>query len=158
MIGNFLKIRELNREAPFGYLLKIEVLLLETLLDSLQIALAIQQTNKNDAFLGKEHSRLIKIKNYLDSNLCSDIKIQDVAKVFYLSPRQLDRIMIKGFGMSFYQYLTNLRMNMAIRLLKQTEDTITAIAEKSGFSGYQHLYRVLKRNGCDICQMRDADH
>jgi len=158
MINNFHKIQELNEKALSGYLLKIEILLLEILIDSLQIAVSIQQTDKNNFFTSKEHSRLIKIKNYLDSNLCSDIRIQDVSRVFCLSPKQLNRIILKGFGMSFYQYLTNLRMNMAIRLLMQTEDTISDIAEKSGFSSYQHLYRVLKRNGYNIKQLREASN
>ena len=100
--------------------------------------------------VGDEWKDVKKLGGSSDWNGSASI---DLSK--YVSPRQLDRIIIKGFGMSFYQYLTNLRMNMAIRLLKQTEDTITDIAEKSGFSSYQHLYRVLKRNGCDMSRLRD---
>ena len=150
-------IESMKDDTSFGHMLQRKALLLKLLLDSLQVALSIQDTNKNGAFSSKEQFRLIKIKNYLDGNLCSDITIHDVAKEFYLSPRQLDRIILKGFGCSFYQYLIGLRMNMAIRLLKQTDDTIVNIAAKSGFSSYQHLYRVLKRNGYDISKLRAGE-
>lgn len=146
MMNNLSQIGELLAENTFGSLLKTQALLTLTLLDSLRIAHSLYQANKQNVMLNSENSRIIRIKNYLDGNLCTPITIQDVAKVFYLSPRQLDRILIREYGMSFNKYLMNLRMNMAIRLLERGEDTVSNIAVDSGFSSYQQMYRVLKRN------------
>ena len=147
MMGNFHRIEDLLAEEPFGRWMKIEALLTLTLLDSLRIARSLYRAERQAEPMNAEKSRIIRIKNYLDSNLCQPITIQDVAKEFYLSPRQVDRILVKEYGMTFHQYLTNLRMKMAIHLLEEGQNTAGEVALDAGFSSYQQMYRVLRRNG-----------
>ncbi len=85
--------------------------------------------------------RARSILNYLDANLKGDISISDCARTFCMSERQIDRIINTEYGCTFYQYLMKLRVNVAIELIRNTNDSMEEIAEKSGFSSYRQMLR-----------------
>ncbi len=149
MMGTLYEIENMFRADGQGHGLMIKLLLLEVLIASLSIASSLYETEKRTEVTDMDSLRIFRIKNYIDSNICNPINIQTASKAFYISPRQLDRILQKRFGMSFHQYLTRLRVKTALQMLQQDDMRIEDVARGAGFTSYQQMYRVLKRFGYD---------
>lgn len=81
-------------------------------------------------------------QNVLDKEL---IKIKSIAKNFYMSPNYVSVFVKKHAGISIQQYVLKTKIEMAKRLLKQTNLNITEIADKTGFSDSSHFNKIFKR-------------
>ena len=58
-------------------------------------------------------------------------------------------------GVTFHQYLVNLRLNHAEWLLRDEDIPVALVAEKSGFSSSKTFYRVFRdKNGISPKQYR----
>lgn len=139
--------RHLNTDSAYSPVL-VEGILLLILAEFINSAL---QSLTRELVGGRKRrdrsSQAIRIKNFLDANLCNPITTKDIADLLYFSPRQIDRLFIAQFGMSPLQYLHKLRMNTAIHLLETTSVSFQEIAVRCGFTGYQQMLRTLKSNG-----------
>jgi len=69
---------------------------------------------------------------YLQENFSEKIKVSEIAKIACLSVSALERRFQKEIGMSPSNYLKNLRMNEACRLLSETQESIAKIALDCG--------------------------
>lgn len=119
------------------------------------------------AELNLERSRGIihKIKSYIDSHFCEDISLKSLGAMFYMNPTYLGQIFKKAYGVYFREYLMNLRINEAKRLLRQTDLCVYEIAERVGFNNPEYFVtqfeKVVKmtpaeyRNQCLKCGGED---
>ena len=82
-------------------------------------------TNDNDALIQKAIS-------YIEENYSQDLSRETVADAVYLSPSHFSFLFKQKTGLGFMDYLTNVRMQKAIELLK-THMRINDIAEKVGY-------------------------
>lgn len=71
--------------------------------------------------------------SYIREHFREQISLKDVADRLYVSPAYLGRCVQRATGVSFRQYVTDLRIEEAKRLLKQTDKLIYEIAEEVGF-------------------------
>lgn len=76
-----------------------------------------------------------------DINLC----VTMLADEFSISENTLQKIFRKTTGKSFYEYVESIRLNHVYHLLKNSQIPISEIAEKSGFSSYNSMYKAFKR-------------
>ena len=74
------------------------------------------------------------IRLYILDNLQNGVTVQDVARQMAISERQLSRICYHEFGISVGEYIRQLKMEQAKRLLEETDLTIEEIAERLGYS------------------------
>ena len=74
-----------------------------------------------------------KAKEFIDSNLHYKISMEDVAKTIHLSEKHLYKLFKKRFGIPPQQYLINVRMNTAKKLLVSTPMLIKEVALNVGF-------------------------
>lgn len=74
-----------------------------------------------------------KIRNYIDKNYDTDIKISDITKIYGFYPNYLCYLLKKEFEIYPKKYLTNLRIKRACNLLKNTDYSINIIANSIGF-------------------------
>ena len=72
------------------------------------------------------------------------ISVEDVACYFFISRRQLARIMAKH-GETFSGYLRKVRMERASLLLKNKKIPIKDIAFMTGFQSLHYFTRIFKR-------------
>jgi AraC family transcriptional regulator len=86
------------------------------------------------------------IREFLNENLSRKISVADLAGVCGLSPGHLFRAFAKTFGQSPHQYLINLRLSTAERLLVESDLDIAHIAHLSGFSSQSHLTTAMRRH------------
>lgn len=73
-------------------------------------------------------------KLYILDNLQNGVTVQDVAKQLAVSERQLFRVCYREFGISVGEYIRQLKMERAKKLLEETDWSIGEIAEQVGYS------------------------
>lgn len=87
----------------------------------------------------------IPILEYIGKNYPRpELKLSDVASHLCISEAKTSDLLKMSVNMSFRQYLNNLRMEEAKRLLKETDLQISEIAFKVGYNNIQHFNRVFK--------------
>ena len=62
-----------------------------------------------------------------------------------LSPPYLSTIFKKDTGMTFLEYLSKVRMDMAKKLLKETNDTVADICGKVGYSDVRYFTKTFTK-------------
>lgn len=86
-----------------------------------------------------------KIDSFLGTNfMCNNAKSR-IASDLYISPRQLQRIIQKNYGMSYRQKLSETRVQIAVDLLCNSDTPIHKIAEILGYSCSANFSAFIKR-------------
>lgn len=77
--------------------------------------------------------------SYMQENFREDLRLEDVAKIVYLSPGYFCRVFKKATGSSFKEYLHQLRIEKAKELILQTDYKYYEIAEMVGYKNYKYF-------------------
>lgn len=101
----------------------------------------------------EENKRQIKkrqlqqqIMAFLNAHMTdSALSTQMAADVFHISDNTLQKIVRNVTGKTFAEYVEDMRIDMALRLLRTTGDSAESIATQCGFSSYNSMYKVFKR-------------
>lgn len=91
------------------------------------------------------NENLRNILEYVADYYGEDISIQSISKKFTVNPCYLSQLFKRETGMTFTDYITDLRIKNACTLLQNTEMTINEVAEKVGFNDYYYFTRVFKK-------------
>lgn len=86
-----------------------------------------------------------RIKSYVESDYREDLTLQTVADRFDIDKYQLSRAFKQEFGINYWAYVTQVRMNKAAELLVGTSLRNIQIADHTGFLGESHFSRVFKK-------------
>lgn len=108
------------------------------------MSMLFQDINFEESSWGK-NSVVDEIKYYLDINYAEKIKLKDVAKSFGIHPNYLTRIFHNKYGLSPKQYLINLKLKKARRLLTTTELSVSVIASSLGFDDQLAFSKIFKK-------------
>jgi transcriptional regulator GlxA family with amidase domain len=84
------------------------------------------------------------VQDYMIDHLSEDNKIEDLASLVAMSPRNLSRVFKEKTGATILEYVTLLRLELAKTMLNNPEFTIEYIASKCGFKTARQLQRILK--------------
>ncbi|MGI6679216.1 MAG: response regulator [Dehalobacterium sp.] len=94
-------------------------------------------------------SLIEKAVRYMEENHPHELSLEDVARQVYLSPCYFSRLFKQVKGWSFSEYLTQIRIEEARRLLVNTDFQISEIASRVGYRDARYFSQVFKRNeGC----------
>lgn len=80
-----------------------------------------------------DNSRIFEIQNYVQANYQKQLSLNDLAQKLYLSNAYLSKYIKKHFGLSFLEYVNNIRLFHAVDELLYSEKKITRIALDNGF-------------------------
>ena len=87
-----------------------------------------------------------KCLEYIDANFCdSDMNIEKVCRLGFISASSLQRAFIKHIGLSPKQYLMKLRMNKALELLSEGVHSIKEISAMCGIEDEKYFSRAFKQ-------------
>lgn len=81
---------------------------------------------------------------YMASHVFKVLTIDEVAHAVYMSRAQFTRRFRSETGKTFVQYLTELRLAEATRLLRDTQWSVQAICRMVGLSSSSHLRKLLR--------------
>ncbi len=99
-----------------------------------------------------------KAIQYLEKNYDSAISLESVAAELYISPSYLSRIVKEKTGRKFQDWIHYFRMEKAISLLKETQETTNRIAELCGYNSYKLFSEHFKRyTGMTASEYRGTD-
>ncbi|QTQ16059.1 response regulator [Treponema parvum] len=90
-------------------------------------------------------SMIEDISNYVEKNYCT-VTRSFVAEYFNINPSYLSQSFQKYKGMSFIDFVTEVRIKNAKRLLQTTDMKIQVIAEEVGYGSSQHFAKIFKKS------------
>ncbi len=126
-----------------------ELILLDTLPDIIKalnevIIEVIKRDNNSKP--SKMDDMIIKAKEYIDANLSDcELSLSFTAKHLYINPSYLSRMFKKEIGISFVEYITKIRMEKAIELLRKGELKVFEIADCIGISDSNYFSTCFKK-------------
>ncbi|MDQ6417907.1 helix-turn-helix domain-containing protein [Paenibacillus sp. LHD-117] len=85
------------------------------------------------------------ILDYVERHYRDELSISALSEQFNVNANYISQLFRKETGTTFTQYVTELRVAHACRLLTETDLPINEIAEKSGYSDYFYFTRIFKR-------------
>ena len=108
---------------------------------------------------GLTSSQLEKVRNHIDHNLDSQIRLQDLSDLIGHSASHFSRQFKNATGKSPHQFIVLQRVECAKRLLRHTTSSIAEIALDCGFAHQEHLTHVFRRvAGVTPGSYRKASH
>lgn len=128
-----------------GYKKALEVLFCELLLKLSRFCANIE---KPDKVVQLEKPGISDVKSTLDTLFFSYHKapsVEEIIEKMNISRRHFSRLMQKYYGMSYTEKITELRIEYAKQLLKDTDMLISDIAQTVGCSSKQQFARSFKR-------------
>ena len=113
--------------------------------------LSESELNKNSIRI----KRMRSILSYIEAHCQEKLLLSDVAHHEHLSTSYLSHFFTEHFGLSFQEYLSNLRCERARQMLLFTPHTLLTISQECGFSDLRYLNQsFLKNYGCTPKQYR----
>ncbi|WP_406510905.1 helix-turn-helix domain-containing protein [Streptomyces sp. NBC_00212] len=104
---------------------------------------------------GLNPERLLAVTDYMHEHLASHITLEDMAKEALLSRYHFVRQFAAATGKTPVQYLTELRVDTACRLLTTSNELISQVGSRCGFPNPGNFARVFKKHlGCSPLQYR----
>jgi len=88
---------------------------------------------------------IIKAKIYIEENYSKDISLDDVSRVVDISPYYFSKLFKEETGENFIEYLTNIRIEKAKKLLLNREISIKNICVDTGYSDPNYFSRIFKK-------------
>ncbi len=97
-----------------------------------------------------ENNRFEKISNEIKSYIlqnykCPDINVFYISCKFNFSPEYIGKIFKIQNNISITQYLSDIRINKAIELIKERKNTIYEISERVGIFNVNYFYKIFKQ-------------
>lgn len=93
----------------------------------------------------EERSVAQRVKEYIDLYYYNDISLDSLAEVFRVSGSYISKTFAETYNTGFQTYLSELRIEKAKELLKNTDLSIQAVCQKVGFMSYNSFSRTFKR-------------
>ncbi|WP_261381474.1 response regulator transcription factor [Paenibacillus cremeus] len=108
----------------------------------LRLASGMQQPSDED---DPDRSLLQTARQYIDENYNYDLNLTMLAERFNYHPSYFSELFKAKVGKTFIQYLTEVRMAKAVRLLEDTSLNLWDIAELTGFSNASYFSSKFKK-------------
>ncbi|HAU39032.1 MAG TPA: hypothetical protein DCX07_15130 [Phycisphaerales bacterium] len=136
-------LAENQRKAP-GYHCAIRLRIQEMLLAILRDAQVLPHLR--DVF-GPPQARdhIVDVCRFVETRYRGAISVDQAAEIAGLSRSHFHALFRRHTGKTFVEYLNEVRVRAAVRLLKETSSPILDVALACGFGNLSHFYHVFRR-------------
>lgn len=118
-------------------------MLLATLLLQLKKMCRAQREMGGDN--GRVTNRIVgQIQSYISEHYAEKLTLTGIASQFYISPYYLSRLFKRTINLSLIEYINGVRIKAAQNMIEKTNESISSVAEKTGFMTSAHFRRVFK--------------
>ena len=96
----------------------------------------------------KDQDQINKVYEYVFQNIQEGIKLKDAASLVYMEPSSFCRYFKKKSNKTFMNYVKNVRIGIAAKLLSETDKQITQICYESGYNNlanFNHYFKVIMK-------------
>lgn len=133
--------------------------MVDYILTSLMIEISEQAIVKyyEDMENTNENAKFIKILEWIRINIDMDITVSQIANTFSYNPDYLSRVFKSRTGMSFTEYIHDLKISKVKSMLSNSELSVKEIAYKLGFNDEKYMMKLFKKHeGLTPTQYRNA--
>jgi len=103
--------------------------------------------------------RVLKVKNYIAKNYMDEIRLNTLADIAGMSPSAFSRFFKLHTGRNLSEYIIDMRLGYASRMLVDTAKSIAEISFQSGFNNLSNFNRIFKKKkGCSPSEFRENYH
>ena len=103
-----------------------------------------------------ESKRILKVKNYIDEHYKDEINLEQLADLVGMTSTSFSRYFKQRTGKNFLEYIIDIRLGHAARMLIDTTDSISEICWRTGFNTLTNFNRLFrKRKGCNPTEFRE---
>ena len=103
--------------------------------------------------------RVQRVKEYIDQNYRDEIRLQDLAEIASMTPTAFSRFFKLRTAKSISEYVIDVRLGHAARLLADSTMAIVEICYRCGFNNISNFNRIFKkRKGCTPTEFRENYH
>ncbi|MFV0560364.1 MAG: helix-turn-helix domain-containing protein [Enterococcus sp.] len=139
----FTLLESTHAHNKFGYLHSYALIF--ELLDTLFTNFSYEISTKEMKTKLKYHERMTQLTQYIQQNYHLPLSLDELSQVVHLNPSYLSRFFKKYFGMTFFDYLTSIRLDHAYHQLLETELPIMDIYQFCGFQTYHQFNQSFKK-------------
>ncbi|WP_165452756.1 response regulator transcription factor [Paenibacillus thalictri] len=105
--------------------------------------------------LGDANNKFKELLQYTNKHFDEELFLKDLSSKFFINVSYCCELFKKVTGMTFSQYMTDLRMKKAAELLQNSNLSIADVCKSVGYSDYFYFNKVFKRNlGCTPSKYR----
>ncbi|MDE5551117.1 MAG: AraC family transcriptional regulator [Bacteroidaceae bacterium] len=103
--------------------------------------------------------RVLKVKNYISTNYRNEIRLATLADIAGMSPSAFSRFFKLHTGRNLSEYIIEMRLGYASRLLVATSKGIAEICYDCGFNNLSNFNRIFKKKkNCSPSEFRENYH
>jgi len=88
---------------------------------------------------------ITKAKSFIEDSYSKDISLDDVSRIVDISPYYFSKLFKEVTGENFIEYLTNIRIEKAKKLLQNRDVSIKNICVDTGYSDPNYFSRIFKK-------------
>jgi len=100
--------------------------------------------------------RVLKVKNYISKNYMDEIRLATLADIAGMSPSAFSRFFKLHTGRNLSDYIIDMRLGYASRMLVDTSKSISEICFNSGFNNLSNFNRIFKKKkNCSPTEFRE---
>lgn len=104
----------------------------------------------------KKMARLNRITEYIDENYAEKITLEELAAKEQISVTYLSHFIRENLSMTFQEYISSVRFERALKLLRGSSMCLTDVSVVCGFSDVKYLTRMLEKHfGMSATQCRE---
>lgn len=109
--------------------------------------------------ISSDSRRVQKVKSFIDQNYRDEIRLPQVADIAGMSPSAFSRFFKLHTGRNLSDYVIDLRLGYASRLLVDSTQSVAEIGYSCGFNNLSNFNRIFKkRKGCSPTEFRENYH
>ena len=103
-----------------------------------------------------ESARVARVKDYISANYIKDIRLEQMSKLANMSPNAFSRYFKLRTGKTLAEYIVDVRLGHASRMLIDTNEPVSQICFSCGFNTLTNFNRLFKkRKGCSPTDFRE---
>lgn len=103
-----------------------------------------------------ESARVARVKDYISAHYIEDIRLEQMSKLANMSPTAFSRYFKLRTGKTLAEYIVDVRLGHATRMLIDTKEPVSQICYTCGFNTLTNFNRLFKkRKGCSPTEFRE---
>ena len=103
--------------------------------------------------------RILKVKNFISKNYMDELRLPELASLAGMSSSAFSRFFKLHTGRNISEYIIDLRLGYAARMLVDTAKSISEICFDCGFNNLSNFNRIFKKKkGCSPSEFRESYH
>lgn len=138
------RLKELEHRTGFDSIIELMLILNELSMDTASRCLTGDKIYHAD-YIYMDSVRMEKLIDFINTNFNRPIRLGEAAELASMSETAFSRFFKAKTGSNFVDFLNDIRLGHASRMLIDTKETITDIAAACGFTNISNFNRTFKR-------------